>query len=135
MRISRDFKSVQETSTFSPGKHTFQYFVVPLQTVSVGRQNHVCFLIQQLSAKSHFTAQKMPRPPESLKSKSCQRKLVINLPHLCRGSWRSLKKHGCNTTAFILTNTLSGNDKPNKWRGWNKLSFVYCWHSVLTLTQ
>lgn len=84
MRISRDFKSVQETSTFSPGKRTFQYFVVPLQTVSMGRQNHVCLLIQQLSAKSHFTAQKMPRPPESLKSKSCQRKLVINLPHLCK---------------------------------------------------
>lgn len=35
MRISEEFKSVQQTSTFSLGKSTHQYSAVALQTVSM----------------------------------------------------------------------------------------------------
>lgn len=55
MRITEEFKSVQQISSFSFGKSTYQYPAVALLTVSTGRSYHLCLPIQRLSKQSRFT--------------------------------------------------------------------------------
>lgn len=137
MRISKEFKSIQETSTFSLGKSTHQYSAIAcLHGKTITPLSSDTTVINQVS---FYNIKKIPL--ESLESKFI---LVNNKKNWqfiyltptdqFREVWKSMV---VTLTAFTVTNKLCGNDKStvsdNKWRIWNKLSFVYSWHSVPTL--